>query len=80
MNVSVPFEPPAFQAYPLFYRSEVIHGAVFHTPPQLVLEGDPRKVRELHVIVLQDGECLLTEHDLLRQYHVRDERRFALSH
>ena len=42
--------------------------------------GDPRKVRKFHVAFLQDGECLLPEHDLLREYHVRDERGFFLSH
>ena len=53
---------------------------MFHTGAKLVLEGDPREVREFHVALLQDGERLLTEHDLLREHHVRDERRLFLTH
>ena len=80
VGVAIPSVAVALQCHPLFHGGEVMHGAVFHTRAQLVLEGNPRKIRQFHIRVAQYLERPLSEHDFLRQHHIRYHRGLLSAH
>lgn len=80
VGVAVPSVAVALQRHPLFHGGEVMHGAVLHTRAQLVLEGNPRKIRQFHVRVTQYLERPLSEHYFLRKHHIRYHRGLLSAH
>ena len=73
-------EPLKLFVSPILCCSQVVDRSVLETKQQFVLQRYPRKLRELHIVLPQYLQCLLSEHHLLRQGHIRYHRGLFLAH